>query len=255
MARASICIEMIFNEVDFYERPARAAELGFSAIEFWGAGDKDLSRLKNICDESDVEVAAFLGPAGVNFVEKEKPEDVIDAMKDAVKAARELNTDTLIVTVGNEQPGISKEQQMRNIIENLELCAPIAEKAGLKLAIEALNTLVDHQGYFLDRTIDGVTLVEEVGSPAVGLLYDIYHMQIMEGNLIETIRRNVSDFNHVHVADVPGRHEPGTGEINYRNVFQALDEAGYTGYCGFEFKPLDNSDDALACARKACGLG
>ena len=96
--------------------------------------------------------------------------------------------------------------------------------------------------------------MDRVGSPAVGLLYDVYHMQIMEGNLIETIRQNAGVIYHVHVADVPGRNEPGTGEINYANVLKAVDEVGYTGYCGFEFRPSDSSEAALRRAKDACGL-
>jgi len=124
----------------------------------------------------------------------------------------------------------------------------------VRLAVEPLNTLVDHVGYFLDSSEEGLRIVEEVASPAVGLLYDVYHMQIMEGNLIATIRRNVDAIYHVHIGDVPGRHEPGTGEINYANVLRALDEAGYDGWCGMEFSPSDSSAAALDKARRACGL-
>jgi len=254
VAKVSVCIEMLLTEVDLYERPAKAAELGFGAVEFWGVAGKDLGRLKAACDDAGVAVGCFLGPAGVVMVQENPAGAVQKAMKEAVGVASQLDTRTMIVTVGNALEGVPSETQTDNIVSNLKALAPIAEDAGLKLAVEALNTLVDHAGYFLDHTADARAIVDRVGSPAVGLLYDVYHMQIMEGNLIETIRRNVDVIHHVHVADVPGRMEPGTGEINYANVFRALDEAGYEGYCGFEFRPSDNSAAALARAKVACGL-
>ena len=254
MAKISICIEMIFSDSDLYDRPAKVADAGFGAVEFWGYADKDLPKMKAACDKAGVAVAGILGPAGVSFVELEPKDKVTAAMKDACEAAAQLDAPAMIVTVGNELDGVSREEQADRIVANLKACAPVAEDAGLKLAVEPLNTLVDHMGYFLDRTADGAAICERVGSPAVGLLYDVYHMQIMEGNLIATIREHADLLHHVHIADVPGRFEPGTGEINYAAVLAALDEAGYDGWCGFEFRPSDSPEAALARAKTACGL-
>jgi len=210
--------------------------------------------MKAACDAAGVAVAGFIGLASGPLVEKQLAKDVRKAMRDGVKIAKTLGTNNFIVTVGNAVEGVSAKRQMGNIVRNLKWVAPIAEDKGIQLAVEPLNTLVDHKGYFLDTTAAGRQIVEEVGSPAVGLLYDIYHMQIMEGNLIETIRANADVLKHVHVADVPGRMEPGSGEINYANVLRAVDEVGYGGYCGFEFRPSDNSEAALERAKQACGL-
>ena len=254
MAKISVCIEMVFGEVDLYERPAKVAQAGFEAVEFWGTGNKDLDRLRAACQAAGVSVAGFVGLPGVTLVDKNPRNALLDSIAQSAAEAEKLGTTTLILTVGNEIEAVPREQQLANIVENLKVVAPSAERAGLKLAVEPLNTLVDHKGYFLDRTADGRQIVERVGSPAVGILYDVYHMQIMEGNLIETIRSNVDIIYHVHVADVPGRNEPGTGEINYKNVLKAIDEAGYEGYCGLEFRPSDSSQAALARMREACGL-
>jgi len=254
VAKVSICIEMLLTEIDLYDRPKRAADLGFPAIEFWGTSGKDIAKMKDSCDRAGVQVAGFLSPSGIPFVQAQPTAKLVEAMKQTVDIADQLETHTLIVTVGNAQEGMSAEEQTDNIVNNLSTIAPLAEDAGLRMAVEPLNTLVDHAGYFLDRTADGLAIVERVGSPAIGLLYDAYHMQVMEGNLIDTIRANVGMFNHVHIADVPGRMEPGTGEVNYINVLKALDEAGYEGFCGFEFRPSDSSDAALKRARVACGL-
>lgn len=254
MAKVSVCIEMLLTEHDLYERPAKAAELGFRAIEFWGAAGKDLGKLKAACDEANVAVAGFVGPCAFAMVERHSDEELAAAMDESARAAHLLAAKTLIITTGNSQEGMSPAQHVDNIVANLKALGPHAEREGLKLAVEMLNTLVDHKGYFLDHTAQGREIVDRVGSPAVGLLYDAYHMQVMEGNLIQNIRDNVDVLYHVHVADVPGRFEPGSGEINYANVLKALDEAGYEGYCGYEFRPTDNSAAALTRAKAACGL-
>ena len=116
---------------------------------------------------------------------------------------------------------------------------------GVTLVLEPLNVLHDHRGYYLWSSYEGFGIIEEVGSPAVKLLYDVYHQQISEGNLISNIKNNAHLIGHVHIADVPGRHQPGTGEINYKNVFAALDSAGYEGYTGMEFSPVGTSADAV----------
>jgi hydroxypyruvate isomerase len=111
--------------------------------------------------------------------------------------------------------------------------------------LEPLNTLKDHRGYFLASSYEAFEIIEEVGSPAVKVLYDIYHQQITEGNLIPTITENIGLIGHFHVADVPGRHQPGTGEINYKNVFAAIDGSGYNRYVGLEYGPTVATADTI----------
>jgi hydroxypyruvate isomerase len=113
----------------------------------------------------------------------------------------------------------------------------LCEDAGITLVVEPLNILVNHKGYYLATSAEGFQILDEVGSPHVQLLFDIYHQQITEGNLIQNITRNIRKIGHFHVADVPGRHQPGTGEINYGNVFAAIVKAGYTGFIGLEMWP------------------
>lgn len=254
MAKVSICIEMLFTEVEFLERPAAAAAAGFQAVEFWGSGNKDLPALQKACADAGVAVATFGSLGGHQLVSPQDPNALRETMRKDAEKARLFGTETLLVTTGKERDDASREEQMQAIIGNLQAVAPVAEEQGVRLALEMLNTLVDHAGYFLDSTDDALAIAQAVDSPAVGILYDVYHMQIMEGNLIETIRRAAPHLHHVHVADVPGRHEPGTGEINYVNVFRALDEASYEGWCGMEFRPTGASIEALETMRRSCGL-
>jgi hydroxypyruvate isomerase len=130
--------------------------------------------------------------------------------------------------------------------ETLKKLAPRAEKAKVTLLLEALNTRVDHPGNFLSSTGLAAELVGSMASRWIKILYDIYHMQIMEGNLIDTLRNYIDLIRYIHVADVPGRHEPGTGEINFPNVMTALRELGYGGFVGFELSPLQEPGKAAS---------
>jgi hydroxypyruvate isomerase len=142
-------------------------------------------------------------------------------------------------------------RQRRNIAAALKPAAALAEASGVALMLEPLNTLVDHHGYCLSCCGDGVEVLREVGSPAVKLLFDIYHMQISEGNLISNLTANVDLVAHLHVADVPGRHEPGTGEINFLNVLSSARAAGYAGCVGMELVP---TADPLAAIRSTARI-
>jgi len=138
------------------------------------------------------------------------------------------------VVTGNEIPGQTRAEQHARIVAALKAAAPLAEAAGVQLVLEPLNILVNHKGYYLTTTTEAAEIITEVGSPNVHILYDVYHQQITEGNLIDTIRANIRLIGHIHVGDVPGRKQPGTGEINYKNVFQAIRDTGYAGFVVFE---------------------
>jgi hydroxypyruvate isomerase len=146
-------------------------------------------------------------------------------------------------TVRFQFPELSEEAKYQSVFDGLRALAPLAEQAGITLLLEPLNIRVDHPGYFLNRSAVGFELVRAVGSPRLRLLFDIYHMQVMEGNIIESLTRNLDVIGHIHVADVPGRHQPGTGELNYANILRAVREAGYDQYIGFELDPTVPSEE------------
>ncbi len=157
------------------------------------------------------------------------------------------------VFVTGTDTGVGKTVVAAAIVAALRAGAPLCEDAGVTMVLEPLNVLVDHAGYYLVTSAEGFQIVDEVGSPAVKLLYDVYHQQITEGNLIATITANVGRIGHLHVADVPGRHEPGTGEINYRNVLRAVEAAGYAGYVGLEYQPQADPAATLATVKARAG--
>ena len=168
----------------------------------------------------------------------------------AARRGGRLGAGVVIVLAGNERSGIPRAQQHGHIVDALRQAAPVAEAAGVTLCLEPLNTHVNHAGYYLTSSAEGFEIVRAVGSPRLRLLYDVYHQQISEGFLIDTITANIDLIGHIHVADVPGRHEPGTGEINYANVLRAIDESGYGGYIGLEFVPQAGTDASLAAVQR-----
>ncbi|MGD0922729.1 MAG: TIM barrel protein [Terriglobia bacterium] len=189
---------------------------------------------------------------GCGLVNPREREGFLRELSASLEAAKKVDTKRLVVLTGNEVKGVPRAEQMTNAVAALREAAPILEKNGITAVVEILNTYVDHAGYFLYWVRDGAELVDRVGSPNVKLLFDIYHTQIMEGNLISNIRSNIDRIGHFHVGDVPGRHEPGTGEINYRNVFKAIYELGdrYQGYVGLEYGHVAPLEENLAAVRK-----
>ena len=241
---------MIFRELSFLDRIDAVAEAGFPAFEFWGWRSKDVGGILSRKRERGLPVAAFaVDPMG-RIVEPDTREEFLRGVRDSIEVAHKLECSTLLVSTGNEIANIPRKTQHENIAGSLREAAGLAQNADITLVLEPLNILVDHKGYYLHSSSEGFAILREVGSQNVKLLYDIYHQQIMEGNLIETITNNTDLIGHFHVGDVPGRHEPCTGEINYANVFRKIDQAGYDGFVGLEFSPLKGSSEALKKVRE-----
>jgi len=245
MPKFSVCIETIFKDVDFEERIAKAKEAGADAFEFWGYTNKDVDAVDKARKDAGLPLAAMGAAGGVALVDAANKDEYVEAMKAGLEVAAKLECTTVLQTVGQEIEGVPREKQHAAIVECLTAVAPLLEDAGVTLVLEPLNILVNHQGYYLATSDEGFEILREVGHKNVTLLYDIYHQQITEGNLIDTINANIGAIGHFHMADVPGRHEPGTGELNYANIFKAIDDAGYGKYVGMEYHPTVDSTDAV----------
>jgi hydroxypyruvate isomerase len=255
--KASVCIEMIYTEYPFLERIKKAAEAGFDAVEFWDWDNKDLPAIKRVAHEAGLGIAAFQGNLGGTLINPTHRERLISGVWQSLEKGREMKTRGLFLLtdeLGEDRsvrfrfPELSEEAKHQSVLDGVKMLAPLAEKAGVTLFLEPLNIYVDHAGFYLHHSAVAFDLVRAVGSPSIKVLFDIYHMQVMEGNIIQTMTSNLDLIGHVHVADVPGRHEPGTGELNYPNIFKALSKAGYEGYVGFEFAPTGKSDGIAAAA-------
>jgi len=248
---------MIFTEYPFLERVEKAAEAGFDAIEFWNWDDKDLPAIKAAADQAGLAIASFQSNLGGTLIHPDQRESFVAGVQKSLGKAQEMGVPSLFLltdelgedrSVRFQFPELNEEAKYQSVLDGMKTLAPLAEEAGVTLVLEPLNIHVDHPGYFLHYSAVGFDLVQAVGSPRIKLLYDIYHMQVMEGNIIHTLTSNLDVIGHVHVADVPGRHEPGTGELNYANIFRALREAGYDRYVGFEFEPTVPSEEAAAAS-------
>jgi len=251
----SCCIEMIYSAFPFEERIAKAAKAGFDYFEFWNWNNKDLNGIKQAISKNNIRPVTFQGSLNGVMVDRNDKAVYIEDVKRSLEVAKELGAKTLFCmsdimqedrSVKPHPRFISDEEAAQSSYDVLKALAPLAEEAGITLICEPLNTLVDHKGYSLHNSAVGVEIIKAVNSPNVKLLYDAYHMQIMEGNIIDTISNNAQYFGHVHIADVPGRNQPGTGEMNYVNIIRALKKTGYNRVVGFEFAPVNGDDDTIA---------
>ncbi len=251
MLRYSANLTMLFNEVPFLERFERAAAAGFRAVEFLFAHNVDQEGVGSELERHGLELVLF-DPEGGDFAggdrgylcDPGRRDHLLKTIEDAIATARRLGCRRLNVLAGNRVDGAGDAELRRTAVENLKRAAPVARAAGVTLLIEALNTW-ESPRYFLERSRLGLEIVREVGEPNVRFQYDCYHMQRMEGQLIETMTKNLEWIGHVQIADAPGRHEPGTGEVNYANVLRALETAGYDGYVGLEYRPSGKTEDSL----------
>ncbi len=253
--RLSACIEMIFGSRPFLERIDLVAKCGLPAFEFWSWRRKDIDGILARKKANGLQISGFSVDPGYRLTHPRFKENFVSSVEGTIPVMHKLGVKRMLVTAGNEIPRRTRKEQHESIVESLKAAAPLVEEAGITVVLEPLNTLVDHKGQYLWSSLEGFEIIREVGSKNVRLLYDIYHQQIMEGHLIHNITRNIDLIGHFHVADVPGRHEPGTGEINYVNVFKEILKTGYDGYIGLEFRPLRSGEEALKrtseIARKA----
>lgn len=256
LARFSACIEMLFQETPaFEERIGLAAAAGLPAVEFWGWQKKDVGAIEAALRKHRVALSAFcVDPMG-RIVDPSTHGAFLEGVRASCETAQRLGCNRLIVTTGNELPGVPRSEQQAAVVAALRKAAPIAEKAGVTLVLEPLNTLVDHKGYYLWSSHEGYEIIDAVAHPNVRLLFDIYHQQIMEGNLIANVTAHLEQIGHFHAADVPGRHELGGGEIQYANVLRAIDASGYRGYVGLEYRPTGSTQASLETVRKSVGVG
>ncbi|MCX8037574.1 MAG: TIM barrel protein [Candidatus Sumerlaeia bacterium] len=252
--RLSVCIEALFTKVPFVQRLDEVKKVGLNAFEFWGWRNKakELDALAKKKDELGLTVAAFSCDAGGALVAPGSKDKFLPALKESLEVANKLGAKRMIITVGQEIKDMPREAQHNNIVEALKAGAPLCEQAGVTLCLEPLNVLVNHKGYFLATSDEGFQIIDEVASPNVRLLFDIYHQQITEGNIIRnaTSPEKVKKIGHYHVADVPGRAEPGTGEIHWFNVFKAIAQTGYNGFIGLEMWPKGDHAEAVKATMK-----
>lgn len=245
----SVCIDAVLGGLSPEDAMKVVVEAGMNAIEFWGWWDKDLDAIDAARKQCGLNISACC-TRFISLVDPATRADYLAGLKESIAAARRLECPTLISQVGDFRLGVPRHQQHDCLVAGLKAAAPMLEDAGVTLVIEPLNELVDHAGYYLVRSKEAFEIIDEVDSPRVKVVYDIYHQQISEGQLIANITANIDKINHFHAAGNPGRHELTIGELHYPSIFAAIGETDYDGYVGLEYWP---ANDPLTGLREVAG--
>lgn len=251
MPKFAANLSMLFTEVPFMERFSLAKKEGFTAIEYLFPYTYDVAELKGKLETNGLKQVLFNLPAGdwANgergiAANPEKTEEFRLGVGLAIKYAQELGVTQLNCLAGKRLSIYNEIEQWKVLVENVHYAGTELKKAGINLVIEPINHF-DISGFFLNRTEQVIKLINEVDVPNVFIQYDIYHAQREEGEITATLRANIDKIGHIQIADNPGRHQPGTGEINYPYIFKELDTLGYKGYIGLEYVPSPNSQESL----------
>ncbi|MCE5198738.1 MAG: TIM barrel protein [Armatimonadota bacterium] len=259
--KVDICLEMVFTDLPTEERIARIAKNGFNVVEFWfhdatfdgttcaTSLAKDPAAIRQACKASGVRVNnlvvnAWDGSFGGSPVDSNDHGKYLERFHEVMEFAKAIDCKMAITCTGCLVPNLSRHQMRANLEKVYGEAARIAQKNDFMLVVEPLNLYVDHPGYYLDSSFEAAEIVRAISSPNFKMLYDVYHMQIMEGNLISNIEENIDIIGHFHAAGVPGRNELNIGELNYINIIKKIDSLGYAGSFGLEYAPLKPDSSA-----------
>jgi hydroxypyruvate isomerase len=261
MSRLAANLTMLFKEVPFLDRFAEARRSGFNHVEYLLPYEFETDALRRRLDEHQLTQVLFNLPCGDWTggdrgigASPDRVKEFREGVKAAIAYARALGVPRLNCLAGKRVAGRSDAEHRDTLVENARFAAAALGEHGLELVIEAINHY-DIPGFFLNRTEEILSVIDDVGLPNVGVQYDVYHAQREEGDLTSTLKKHIGRISHIQIADSPSRHEPGTGEINYRFLFGQLDELGYDGYVGLEYVPTGDTAssfgwiDAYGCRR------
>lgn len=239
MTHYSACIELLFKQDNdtIIDRIYRAKGAGFDTVEFWGWMQKDTAAIKQALDETGLKLAAIVAEPMVWLTDPDNHEAFLMGLEQSTETARMLGAPIMIAQAGNDRPGVPRAEQHQAIVNCLRRAGEQLQGSGVTLALEPLNDRVDHPGYFLTSTIEGLDIVDEVNRPEVRLLYDLYHSFVMDEQIAEVLEGRVDRIAHAHLADHPGRNEPGTGVMDWKARVSWLEANGYSGPMGLEYKP------------------
>ena len=253
-----ICIDPLFPGKNDEEKIKITAESGFRFIEFWDWHSRDIEKLKTACRKHNVEIANFNGHRKGSLTCMETHQDFLDDLSDAVKTAGKLGCTSLmllsdaldsrgqVADLHNEIPASVKYSNSVKALKKADAAVP----AGINLLLEPLNTLIDHPGNFLNDMETAISIVTEAGSARIKVLCDLYHLGIMGFNPSDIVKKYLPHIGYFHIADYPGRHEPGTGKADWQEVLRLIRGSGYKGFVGFEFFPLADGKEALRRIRQ-----
>lgn len=245
-------ISWLFPELPFSQRPKAVVELGFEALEFGFPSHADIDALAHGQERYGFEVTLFNQDVPVwdeanrgYLADPSRRDEFRGTLDEALKISERLKVKKVMLAAGIELPGMARDEQRICILENLLYAAPLAEQGNVIFTLEVLNP-IDNPGYFLTESAEAIGIVREVNHPNICFQFDTYHLGLMEGHLLETLRACSDVLGHIQFADVPGRHEPGTGEIDFEPLASTAKEMGYAGPIGLEYIPQEEGEKALA---------
>ena len=251
MPRFAANLTMMFTEVPFLERFERAAAAGFKAVEFLFPYAFEATEIRALLERHRLALALHNLPPGDwgagdrgLACDPQRASEFRASVAQALRYASILGVPQLHCMSGKRPAGASEAAMRQTLVENLRFAAATLKEAGLRLLIEPINAH-DMPGYYLNRTDQALGLIDEVGADNVFLQYDIYHAQRTEGEICATLSKHLPRIAHIQIAANPGRHEPGTGELNDAHVFAHVDKLGYSGWIGCEYKPATSTEAGL----------
>ncbi len=254
MPRLEANLQFMFNELSVLERYDAAAQAGFKGVELQNPYSIPAEQIVDRLERNDLRHIIINMPMtdpdtgqGNVPLRPDRTELYRERVAQGAEYAKALGCLGVNVGVGALPDGVSPEEARATLVSNLRYCAEELENVGVKGLIEAINTR-DQPGFFIHTTAQARDLIEETGHGNLFIQYDFYHMQIMEGDLAPTVKENLDLIAHMQLADTPGRHEPGTGEINYNFLLPYLDEIGYRGWVGCEYYPAGGTVEGLGWA-------
>ena len=252
MLHFDLNVSILLKEHPFLARFDRAAQLRFDAVEFWWPAGEDLRAVAQRIRDAELQVALFNFDAGDLAAgergllnDPERQAQFRANVPVALELAQKLGCTRINALAGKWHEGEEREAQLQRVRENLEWAAEQARAAGVTILVEALNAW-ENGPYLFTNTRDTLAFLDTVDAPNLQYQYDVYHMQRMEGNVVAMMREHSERIGHIQIADSPDRNQPGTGELNYPFILQAIQESGYTGMIGLEYNPRGSSEASLA---------
>lgn len=254
MIKHCACIDTLYTELPFEDRFAAAKADGFESVEFWDWRIRDLDQVKAAAEKAGIAISGFNGDADYSLVDPTHKEAYLRDLEKSLQAAKKVGAATVTIhsnalgeggVVVNHYDELSDTVKLCSMYDTLLASVKLAESYGIRMNLEALNIKVDHVGNFLQTTQMAAEITRLINSPYLKVLFDAYHMQYNEGALCYNLEKYIDQIGHIHVADCPGRHEPGTGEINYHNVYQTLERLGYENRVGYELFPATDTKTAV----------
>ena len=252
MVRLEANLQFMFNEYELIDRYEQAAKAGFKGVELQAPYSLEIDQIKEKLELHSLKHVIINLPVTdpdtdlANIALRPDRKDLfLERLDIGLNYAYELGCIGINTGIGTKPEGFDDEEIYQTLIHNQKIASEKLFEKNIMALIEPINT-VDQPEFFINTSLQGIELIDKLNHKNAYLLYDVYHMQIMEGDLVRTMSKLINKIGHIQIADNPGRNEPGSGEINYSKIFQTLDEIGYKGWVGCEYKPSTNTFDSIS---------